>query len=358
MVDKSHDEPMKQPSPAAAALIQALGGEAPDVDATARLIEADERDAKRYRRLRILGAAPGGSKQLDQGTVLRFSNLDLFLDDDLRIHASRGEAREARSSSVDALRARYQDGQLYMRSRVADVLRGDHPTLAVMVEKLPAHGAPSEEDRLDAVLAEARRVTKPLCDEELAAERVTSDILNMRLDSALQARVQQLDLKWAATSLFIRDVIEALGEPEPAKAAVVNLPDIAMRVVGQIEQLKSEVATNEARVHQIEQERESANARFCEAHRGEYKTSGCVVCGLMTHGSDEKALRDRAEAAEAWVSHLEQENHGLHEALEAWKDAIFTSDGTISADNEELVEASYALHAAAFSSRETKGTDR
>ena len=51
-----------------------------------------ERDARRYRRLRVLGAAPGGSKQLDQGTVLRFTNLDAFVDHDLTHYRSRGEA--------------------------------------------------------------------------------------------------------------------------------------------------------------------------------------------------------------------------------------------------------------------------
>jgi hypothetical protein len=51
-----------------------------------------ERDAKRYRRLQILGCAPYGSQRLAQGTVLRFTGLDAFVDDDLRRHASRGEA--------------------------------------------------------------------------------------------------------------------------------------------------------------------------------------------------------------------------------------------------------------------------
>lgn len=53
----------------------------------------DARDAARYRRLQVLGAAPGGSKHLDNGTVLRFSGLDAAVDADLRAHPSRGEFR-------------------------------------------------------------------------------------------------------------------------------------------------------------------------------------------------------------------------------------------------------------------------
>ena len=44
------------------------------------------RDAQRYRRLRALGAAPGG-------TVLRATGLDDFVDTDIRIVSSRGEAK-------------------------------------------------------------------------------------------------------------------------------------------------------------------------------------------------------------------------------------------------------------------------
>ncbi len=48
-------------------------------------------DARRYRRLRILGTAPGGSNHLEMKTVLCFSNLDNFVDRDLSDHPSRGE---------------------------------------------------------------------------------------------------------------------------------------------------------------------------------------------------------------------------------------------------------------------------
>lgn len=57
-------------------------------------------DARRYRRLRVLGAAPCDTKQLDQGTVLRFTNLDDFVDADIRLHPSRGEAGTDMSDSM------------------------------------------------------------------------------------------------------------------------------------------------------------------------------------------------------------------------------------------------------------------
>jgi hypothetical protein len=49
------------------------------------------RNDRRYRRLQVLGAAPCGSVNLLEGTVLRFQGLDAFIDADLRSHASRGE---------------------------------------------------------------------------------------------------------------------------------------------------------------------------------------------------------------------------------------------------------------------------
>lgn len=51
------------------------------------------RDARRYRRLRVLGCAPSTSQQLHSGTVLCFTNLDYFVDLDLSAHPSRGEAQ-------------------------------------------------------------------------------------------------------------------------------------------------------------------------------------------------------------------------------------------------------------------------
>lgn len=46
---------------------------------------------RRYERLSILGCAPGYSEHLDKGLVLRFSNLDKFIDDDIAAHPSRGD---------------------------------------------------------------------------------------------------------------------------------------------------------------------------------------------------------------------------------------------------------------------------
>lgn len=50
-------------------------------------------DAKRYRRLRVLGAAPSTWQASVLGTVLCFTNLDSFLDADIQAHPSRGEAK-------------------------------------------------------------------------------------------------------------------------------------------------------------------------------------------------------------------------------------------------------------------------
>lgn len=55
-------------------------------------IAREKLDAARYRRLQILGAAPGGSNNLEEGTVLRFAALDSFVDDDIQNMPSRGEA--------------------------------------------------------------------------------------------------------------------------------------------------------------------------------------------------------------------------------------------------------------------------
>ena len=50
------------------------------------------------------------------------------------------------------------------------------------------------------------------------------------------------DLYWAAASGFVRDVIEALGHPQPAPDSCVDLSAIALSVVGQIEELKAQNA--------------------------------------------------------------------------------------------------------------------
>ncbi len=48
-------------------------------------------DAKRYRRLRVLGVAPCHTEHLKNGNVMRFTNLDDFVDGDLSNYV-RGEA--------------------------------------------------------------------------------------------------------------------------------------------------------------------------------------------------------------------------------------------------------------------------
>lgn len=51
------------------------------------------RDAKRYRRLQILGCAVMDTPQLDSGTVVRFTGLDEIVDADLKSVPTRGEAQ-------------------------------------------------------------------------------------------------------------------------------------------------------------------------------------------------------------------------------------------------------------------------
>lgn len=67
------------------------------------------RDAWRYRRLQVLGAAPDGSKNLENGTVLRWSTLDAFIDEDKRVVPSRGEF-SGRKPAAPPSQARTSDG--------------------------------------------------------------------------------------------------------------------------------------------------------------------------------------------------------------------------------------------------------
>lgn len=58
-----------------------------------------------------------------------------------------------------------------------------------------------------------------------------------------QGRAQapsERELALRAASEFVRDIIEALGKPQPPLDALVDLPALAMEVVGQIEELKAE----------------------------------------------------------------------------------------------------------------------
>lgn len=55
--------------------------------------QSDIDEARRYRRLRVIGCAPGTSQlHLSSGTVLRFTNLDAFIDADLTRRPPRWEA--------------------------------------------------------------------------------------------------------------------------------------------------------------------------------------------------------------------------------------------------------------------------
>jgi hypothetical protein len=60
-----------------------------------------ETDALRYRRLRVLGCAPDSWEGLERAEVLRFTNLDAFVDADLSATPTeaKGEARRAQCPS-------------------------------------------------------------------------------------------------------------------------------------------------------------------------------------------------------------------------------------------------------------------
>lgn len=74
---------------------------------------SDAQDAARYRRLRVIGCAPSYSTALDDRVVLRFYNLDKFVDEDIAAHPSRGEVTrhnkpEAQSINFSALSMRFK----------------------------------------------------------------------------------------------------------------------------------------------------------------------------------------------------------------------------------------------------------
>lgn len=144
-----------------------------------------------------------------------------------------------------------------------------------------------------------------------------------------------------------------------------------------ITSLLSSVDAVQVRVHQIEQERDEWKA-ILHSPTGAFGPE--FARNLLRAALDQyRETREKLAATEARVSHLEQEldkatkgqwtqaesdavkwraqersetwaHTRLRTALEIWADAIFTIDGTIAADNEELVEAAYALRAAAFPS--------
>lgn len=79
---------MDDMTPQADAIVAKL--EAPSAVATDPEHNDMVRDARRYRRLQILGCQVAHTDGLSG--CLRFTNLDKLLDDDLSIHPSRGEA--------------------------------------------------------------------------------------------------------------------------------------------------------------------------------------------------------------------------------------------------------------------------
>ena len=71
------------------------------------------------------------------------------------------------------------------------------------------------------------------------ADLIEAAILDGRKE--LEAQLAALDLKWAAASRFVRDVIEATSQRQPEQEGIVDLPELALQVVGQIEHYKTEV---------------------------------------------------------------------------------------------------------------------
>lgn len=72
-------------------------------DANKAANTGDDLDGRRYRRLRVLGVAPAQTEHLKNGNVLRFTNLDEFVDSDLSNYV-RGEAALApRQVDVEGL---------------------------------------------------------------------------------------------------------------------------------------------------------------------------------------------------------------------------------------------------------------
>ncbi|MFA5899410.1 MAG: hypothetical protein WC829_09900 [Hyphomicrobium sp.] len=78
-------------------LVKVIGALSPTLGANlylaagAQPLPTDAGDGVRYRRLRVLGCAPMLSENLEQGTVLRFTNLDSFVDADLTNYPERGD---------------------------------------------------------------------------------------------------------------------------------------------------------------------------------------------------------------------------------------------------------------------------
>jgi hypothetical protein len=110
-------------------------------------------DAQRYERLRVLGAAPGGSKQLAAGTVLCFQGLDDFVDADIVAYPSRGEAEAAHALQPAAPKCKTCKDEGWVRD-VHDMEQG-----LIRCEKCPA-AAPAHAGGDDAKDAARYRVLR------------------------------------------------------------------------------------------------------------------------------------------------------------------------------------------------------
>lgn len=78
----------------------------------------------------------------------------------------------------------------------------------------------------------------------------TDDLCPRCTIAVLQREKQELDLRWAAASEFVRDIIEAVGVLQPSPEGVVDLPLLAS-VVGQITTLRAEYRETLDRIHEV-----------------------------------------------------------------------------------------------------------
>lgn len=115
-------------------------------------LDAVERDAARYRRLCVLGVP----KATDESEMLRFTNLDAFVDNDIAAHPSRGEANAAPALIAEVRRLRAQvdaDRRAYLD--VCDAIARETSGPADAAAKVRA---------LRAKLADAKRLGLEACE--------------------------------------------------------------------------------------------------------------------------------------------------------------------------------------------------
>jgi hypothetical protein len=181
-------------------------------------------DEQRYRRLRILGAAPGGSKQLEGGTVLCFQNLDDYLDADIAAHPSRGEFRDVAApvqaeqevpSNLEVLTA---EAKLY-RDLTGDAM------------KLGYDGIPAALEALRAVQAEQAQAEVDID---------TPEFMDLLSKFAHEASCEQYDeAEYKAARKAIIDHIKAAYAAVPAQAEQVAA--VRAKVLAEVDDVVSEV---------------------------------------------------------------------------------------------------------------------